>query len=173
MHTQHWRVATALTVAATALAGCGTQIAKTEEPPATTQSGTEAGLPARFRIESAGSVQDCRVNGENLSCTGRLEPLPDNYELWTAETTGTVSGLTFTGTSTTHEIFHSADRPECRTVQTRSGSVTYEFSGDGTVLMSEGQMLSDTQNSGPCPGAGTYSGKQWGGQGTGVWSPIE
>lgn len=96
--------------------------------------------------------------------------MPDNYESWTATTTGTLSGLTMTGTFTIQEIFHQADEPSCRTERSLSGPVTYAFALDGTVVMSGGMFQTETRSSGSCPGSS--SGKSPIGQGTGLWSPI-
>ena len=130
----------------------------------------DAALPKHFRIDSEGSVEECRRDGDRVTCTTQLDPLPDNYDSWTGCVTGTQSGLTLTGTFTVHEVLHQGDDPNCRTEQRRSGPVTYDFSLDGTVVMGEGLMHYESKSSGSCPDS--YSGQQWGGQGTGRWSPV-
>lgn len=139
-------------------------------PSSTSESGGDTALPRQFRIVSEGSVEECNRDGDRVTCTTQLDPLPDNYDSWTGSVTGTLSGLTLTGTSTVHEVFHQSDDPDCRTEQHRSGPVTYDFSLDGTVVRGEGLMNYDSTSSGSCPGS--YSGQQWGGQGTGKWSPA-
>ena len=159
-------ISSALAAAVSLLAACGTQSRDTIQP-----APGDSALPTHFRIDSEGRIEECRVDAVKVSCTTRLNPIPDNVESATGEFTGTLSGLTVTGTLTTQETFHMTD-PSCRTVQRRSGPATYEFSLDGTVVMGEGLMQTDTVNTGKCPGEGSYSGKHWGGQGTGTWSPI-
>lgn len=187
MPTHRFRAATAsaVVVAVAGLAACGPQNRNVAGEPAVpttgmsqpsssaSGSGMDSALPKHFRIESVGFIHDCRTDGDKVSCTTQSVPMPDNHESWTEEMTGTLSGLTLTGTSTTQEIFHQRDDPKCRTVQRRSGPVTYEFSPDGTVVMSEGRMHYDTKDTGDCPGSGSYTGEQWGGQGTGTWSRVE
>jgi len=187
MRTHHYRVVigSAAVLAVFGLAACEPQSGDVtgrptppnvgttgRRPSPASESNEDRALPEHFRIESVGSITECRVDGDKVSCTSQLVPMPDNVESWTDETTGTLSGLTLTGTSTTQETRHMTD-PSCRTVQRRSGPVTYEFSPDGTVVMGEGLMQYDGENSGTCPGSGSFAGKQWGGQGTGTWSPIE
>ncbi len=140
-----------------------------EATPSPTPTGDSL-LPRHFRIESEGSSQDCHVETDRVRCSVLLDPLPDNYDAWTGEVTGTLSGLTLTGSSVTTENFHQRDDPNCRTEQRRSGPVTYDFDLDGTVLMSEGLMRYETQGSGSCPDSS--AGQQWGGQGSGIWSPA-
>lgn len=172
--------ALAVVVAVSLLSACETQArdtTKTASSMGTTieslspATNTASALPKHFRIDSEGRIEECRVDADKVSCTTRLNPIPDNVESATGEFTGTLSGLTVTGTLTTQETFHMTD-PSCRTVQRRSGPATYEFSLDGTVVMGEGLMQTDTVNTGKCPGEGSYSGRHWGGQGTGTWSPI-
>lgn len=177
-------IGSALMVTVCGLAACESQDGKTtgpsptssasttiESPSPTTESATPSPLPKHFRIDSEGRIEECRVDGAEVSCTTQLNPMPDNVEIAAGEFTGTLSGLTVTGTLTTQETFHMTD-PSCRTVQRRSGPATYEFSLDGTVVMGEGLMQTDGVNTGDCPGKGPFSGKHWGGQGTGTWSPI-
>lgn len=142
----------------------------TNHTPSASESSADAALPKHFRIDSEGSVEVCRLDGERVTCTNQLDPLPDNYDSWTGSVTGTLSGLTLTGTFTVHEVFHRGDDPNCRTEQRRSGPVTYNFNLDGTVVMGEGFMRYESTSSGSCPGS--YSNQQWGGQGTGRWSPM-
>lgn len=188
MRNHYCRIAigSAVAVAVSGLAACGPQCRDATDVPATpdvgttsqpsssaSESGKDAALPKHFRIESEGRIEECRVNGDKVSCTMRLDAMPDNYEFWTGGFTGTLSGLTLTGILTTQQIFHLKDDPSCRTVQRRSGPATYEFSLDGTVVMGEGLMQYEIENSGSCPGSGSFTGQQWGGQGTGTWSAIE
>ncbi len=145
--------------------------ATTSQPsPSVPESDKDSPLPKHFRIDSEGTIEECRVTGDKVDCTTRLDPMPDNYESWTATTTGTLSGLTMTGTFTIQEIFHQADEPSCRSERSLSGPVTYDFALDGTVVMSGGMVQVETRSSGSCPGAS--SGKSPIGQGTGLWSPI-
>ena len=148
-----------------ALAGC------TSEVGGVGASAAPSALPPHFRIESVGSVQDCRLDADRVRCDTSLDPLPENYESWTGQMTGTLSGLTLEGTSSMREIYHPAGDPGCRVDHRRSGPVTYEFSLDGTVVMGEGQMDYETTQSGSC--TGSFSGTQWGGQGTGLWSAVQ
>ena len=158
-----------LVPAVTACAVSASQTTPTPTPTSAEKSGNPL-LPRHFRITSEGSTQDCLIEGDRVRCSLLLDPLPDNYDAWTGEVTGTLSGLTLTGTSTTTENFHQRDDPNCRTEQHRSGPVTYDFDRDGTVVMGEGLMRYETWSSGSCPG--TSAEQQWGGQGTGVWSPA-
>jgi hypothetical protein len=181
----HYRVAvgSAAALAALGLTACkspsGEVTGQPEAPksvttgqlrPSASKSGNDGVLPKQFRIVSEGSLEECNRDGESVTCTTQLDPLPDNYESWTGSVTGTLSGLTLTGMSTVHEVFHQSGDPDCRTEQHRSGPVTYDFSLDGTVVRGEGLMNYDSTSSGSCPHS--YSGQQWGGQGTGKWSPL-
>lgn len=93
--------------------------------------------------------------------SGTAWALPEHFRI---DSEGRIEELTVTGTLTTNETFHMTD-PSCRTVQRRSGPATYEFSLNGTVVMSEGLMQYDTVNTGKSPGEGSYGGQHWGGQG--------
>ena len=117
---------------------------------------------------------DCRTNDNAVSCTStRQEDLPNGTGTYseTGELTGTVSGMTITGTATRHG--RSDGSEGCISTQERSGPARYDFSPDGNVTMRDGPIKQDIVFSGICadspPTSDTYP--VW--EGTAKWSAIE
>jgi hypothetical protein len=139
-------------------------------PPTTTarrDSGT--GLPQRFGINHGyGGVSDCRVEGDSFTCTENWETDTDSYA---GEFTGKLSGLTLTGTRTTHRSGHSPADPSCRIDERYSGPVTYVLSPDGTATFTAGPYERQTSLSGSCPGSNSGTTEVM--TGTATWSPMQ
>lgn len=110
-----------------------------DEPASTTSS--SIGLPPmkHFRIgdQRYGAVHDCYVNDNAVTCTLSMEP---SYSVQSYEgtVTGTLSGLTLTGTQTTHQRYPDETDRSCIWTTDTSDPVTYVFSLDGTVAMRGG-----------------------------------
>lgn len=133
-----------------------------------------AGLPQRFRISFDTTTIDCRVNGDDASCTQtREESLPSggHYSL-SGEITGTVSGMTLTGSFKDHST-SSGHSSGCVSEQDHSGPVRYEFRRDGSVAMRWGPAHVDTVFTGACSNAPPTSESYPVWEGTGTWSPTE
>ncbi len=129
--------------------------------------GNKTTLPKHFGIDSGdGNVSDCRISGDTVSCTDSWETGTDSY---TGEFTGKISGLTMTGTTTTHRTGTSPDG--CTINETYLGPVTYVFSPDGGVTFTAGPNQRQTTLSGSC--SGSSSGMTEVMEGTARWSKIE
>lgn len=157
--------AIAATLTALVLAGCGSTPGKPVVAPATIKSGPPStttsrdqgspGLPpmTHFRIgdDGYGPVQDCRVTGAAVTCTASWNE-PYQADTYAGSFTGTLSGLTMTGTSTTHQTGHDANNPRCLWQTETSGPSTYQFSLDGTVVNRYGPGRWRMTHSGSCSG---------------------
>ena len=123
-------------------------------PPVTTSAGTgtkTATLPKRFGINHGeGAVSDCRVAGDSVTCTANWKTANDTYS---AEFTGTVSGMTMTGTTTTHRTGNTPADPGCIIDETYSGPVTYTFTPDGSTTFTAGPNQRQTSLRGSCSGS--------------------
>lgn len=127
-----------------------------------------AALPKRFGVNLGdGAVSDCRVTGGSVICTAKWNTANDSYS---AEFTGTTSGLTMTGTTTTHRVGHSPDDPGCSIEETYTGPVSYMFSPDGRVTFTAGPNQRQSTFSGSC--SGSNSGTTQVMKGTASWSPT-
>lgn len=127
------------------------------------------GLPTHFGVNGEGHAYDCRTRGGTVNCTFTLEPPSENYESYTGTITGTLSGLTVTGTSTTSMT--SVPSGDCVHKTTLSAPITFTFNPDGTVAMQTGPTeLNGTASGSTCSGGGstTWPPKE----STGTWSPI-
>lgn len=133
-----------------------------------TSNSSRGSLPQRFRMTFKTAVGDCRVNGESVSCTETMPPTGD-MDSWDGQTTGSLSGLTLTGTKTARLTGHGAVDPSCRAVYDYSGPVTLVFSLDGKVNERWGPTTVDLKWSGSCPGSRTDTEPMM--ETSGTWSP--
>ncbi len=139
--------------------------------PATTTSGGGKGLPTHFGIRTSGNGEvsyDCRLNGTALSCTGRLVAPFGSTDSSEETFTGTLSGLSATGTSTGHHTGHAPADPSCRYEQDFTGPATYVFDLNGSVSMRGGPTK--IQGSYSCGGATSFTGDPW--EIAGRWSEL-
>lgn len=102
------------------------------------------GLPQRFKITGNENTADCTVNGVSIACTLGWKT-PDWVDAYSGKFTGTVSGMTATGTSTQHIEGHSPPEPSCTHVEDYTGPATYVFSPDGTVTARVGPNQRQTR----------------------------
>lgn len=112
---------------------------RTPNPPESTpaEGGTTRGLPQRFTIRAGDWSSDCRRNGDAVSCTEAMDPLPAYASQWEATFTGTLSGWTLSGTETENSSLDPGSNT-CGTRGESSGAVTYVFRPDGTVTVRKG-----------------------------------
>lgn len=152
--------------------GCGLS-SRVGATPSVTTSTTTATAPIlppmkNFRIGyPEGPVKDCSVDGTRVTCILSVVG-PSSVESYTGTATGTLSGLTFTGTSTTHQRFRDEADPECIVEIDEAEPVEYVFSLDGTVTMHGGPADVRTTRSGSC--SGTDSGPGWRWEDSAPWS---
>ncbi|EUA20166.1 putative lipoprotein [Mycobacterium kansasii 662] len=181
-HRQTPGAVAAMTMVTLWLAGChstttGRPVAQPENgrkdgPASTTSSGI--GLPPmkHFRIgdQRYGTVHDCHVNGNAVTCTLSMEP---SYMVQSFEgtMTGTLSGVTLTGTQTTHQRYPDETDRSCIWTTDTSDPVTYVFSLDGTVVMRGGPGEVHSTRSGSCTGSESGNGGIW--ESSEKWSVIE
>ena len=141
-------------------------------PPASTPTGTgakPAALPKRFGVDhGGGALSDCRVDGDSVSCTANWKTDNDTY---TAEFTGTVAGLTMTGTTVTHRAGTTPSDPGCVIDEIYSGPVSYLFSPDGEVTFTAGPNQRQTSLSGSCSGGNSGTTEVM--KGTATWSATQ
>jgi hypothetical protein len=143
-------------------------------PPSTSVGGGgRKGLPAHLGITYDGVlVSDCRVSGEAVTCKIINPNAPvGNQDSWTSEVTGTLSGLTMTGTKTIRVTGHYDGEPGCLFTEEASGPATYVFSSDGTVSMREGPIQWQHTDYGSC--SNSYSQTVPETEGTAKWSAIQ
>lgn len=144
-------------------------------PPASTATGgsNNKGLPQHFGISAAGSIiSDCRLSGATVTCTTiRHIPLAEGQDSWAGGATGTLSGMTVTGTETIRIEGHYSGEPGCLYTQEGTGPVTYSFKSDGTVTVRGGGLQWRKTNHGSCSAeeSSTSPATEW----TGTWSAIE
>jgi hypothetical protein len=142
-------------------------------PPQSTAAGgnERKGLPQRLGITVNDIVSsDCLLSGNSFTCTDtRRDQLPADMDSWTSQTTGTVSGMTMTGTQTIHIEGHLTGETGCRYTTDITGPATYVFSPDGKVTIRGGPMQAQETHHGSC----SYSDSQTtpGTESTGTWSP--
>jgi hypothetical protein len=129
------------------------------------------GLPTHFGIDPADYVYDCTVSGTAVNCASARKSPYDGIDSWKGKVTGTLSGLTMTGTVSVEQTGHAVPDPGCLTKDTWSGPAAYTFSLDGTVRMREGPTHWQQSLSGSCSGSGgnTVPVAEW----TATWSAIE
>ncbi len=152
----------AVLLTASFLAGCGsatgTPVAETTATTTTTTSmpsGSSTSLPPmkHFQIggDAYGPVSDCRVDGTAVTCTASWDD-PYQADTYAGNFTGTLSGLTMTGTWSTHQTGHDAANPSCLWQTETSAPLTYTFSSDGTVSNRQEPGQWQTTHSGSCSG---------------------
>ena len=145
-------------------AGSGGNAGPTTSP---SPGGSRKGLPQHFAIrDNYGIAGDCRVNGDSVACSLSWDTPPDWVSSFTGTVTGTLSGLTMTGTQTLHQS--GSNGPGCTIDETYSGPITYTFNLDGTVKLAAGPAQRQSTFSCSEPTSGTTSG----GESEGRWSPI-
>ena len=142
-------------------------------PPTSTSAADNSrkGLPQRFGIDNDYIAIDCRVSGETVTCTESMKTPGTGVDSFTGMVTGTLDGLTMTGTATSHLTGHDVGEPACTYTEDISGPVTYIFSPDGTVMMRQGPNQRQKTNSGSCSGSDSGTTPLW--ENTGKWSAIE
>lgn len=125
------------------IAGCAALAAST---------GSE--LPEHFGVayEPDGPmVNDCRIDESSVRCEIVGDPPAGGIVSWTAQITGTLTGHTMKATKSSRITSRSAGAPTCLAEQVFSGPVSYVFSDDGTVEISDGPTEVRTSFSGTCP----------------------
>ncbi|KZS49975.1 hypothetical protein A4G26_04090 [Mycobacterium kansasii] len=129
-------------------------------------------MPSHLGIKTSGngdSRYDCRISGNSVSCTGTLLASFGSTDSSEEQFTGTLSGLTATGTFKGHQTGHAPADASCRYEQDLTGPATYVFNLDGTVLIRQGPA--QIQGTYSCGGPTSYTGKAW--ESTGTWSAME
>lgn len=140
-------------------------------PNSTPSAGSNSkALPQRIGIKAQYGVYDCTRSGDAANCTAIGENLPEGEDSLTIKVTGTLSGLTMTGTATGHQTGHAPANPSCRYQQELSGPATFVFNLDGTVAMRQGPFQINSTSSGSCPGPSSFTSEA--SEETAKWSAI-
>ena len=139
--------------------GGGNPTATGAAPP----DGKTVTLPQRFTISVENGETECRTSGNTVNCTGGGTWINGTY---TSEVTGTVSGLTMTGTL----AVHGKSPGFCTSQSESSGPIAYDFSPDGTVAIRQGPQQYNVVYSGGCADSPPSSGTSQPWEGTGTWS---
>ncbi|MGV1089387.1 MAG: hypothetical protein ACOYBX_15515 [Mycobacterium sp.] len=152
----------------------GASAGGSRNPPASTElrEGNNRGLPQHLGIETTGDGKgkyDCQINGDSVSCTEDLREPFGTTDSYSAKFTGTLSGLTATGTFEGHQTGHSPADPSCRYEQDISGPATYAFKLDGVVLIQQGPA--QVRGTDSCSGPNSVTIDTW--ESTGKWSEIK
>lgn len=141
-------------------------------PPSASAGGdTSKGLPAHLAIQVSGNGDaryDCRVSGESVSCTASLSAPFGSVDSYEETFTGTLSGLTATGSFKGHQVGHAPADPSCHFEQDLSGPATYTFNLDGSVVIRQGPAQS--QGTYSCSGPTSYIVDAW--ELTGEWTAM-
>jgi hypothetical protein len=144
-------------------------------PPESTSGagGSRKGLPQHFGIEHPnGAVTDCRVSGDTVSCSEVLKRPQDNMAISdTGQISGTLSGLTMTGTWT-RKIHSVLQGDTCGTDVDYSGPITYNFSLDGSLQIQSGPQQVQVTYLGSCSHMPSTSRTDDASEWTATWSPI-
>ncbi len=164
------------------VAGCGPVVTDAAGSPlnvshsAATSVTPAPSLPPmkRFRIggEGYGPVVDCTLTGDAVTCAGSWDD-PYQADTYSGSFTGTLSGLTMTGTSTTTQTGHDANDPDCFWRMETSLPVTYTFSLQGTVIARSGPGQWRKTNSGSCSGTESGTGTGEAESGPTQWTVVE
>lgn len=148
------------------LTGCGLSSQVAAAPSTTTSATTTTAVPTlppmkSFRIGwPKGPTKDCSIDGPGITCSLSVADLPPG-EVYTGTVTGTISGLTFTGTATTHQRYREEGDPECIVELDETEPVEYVFSLDGMVTMHGGPADYRSTRSGSCSGTDSGPGWRW------------
>lgn len=136
-------------------------------PPKSTAGGGDGreGLPQHFGITVSSNL-DCRVNGNAVKCTGN--PGHPDAQVQMDELTGTLSGLTLTGTWTRHMELPDDRGSSCPILVDHSAPVSITFSLDGTAAVSEGPVEVSVASGCREPAVNTVPAEQY----TQTWSAL-
>jgi len=153
-----------------------------EQKPVVPDRQQQAALPqapalppmTRFEIRiSSGSggatVDDCRIDGEQVSCVSRWENPPSWLVSYSGAFTGRLSGATVTGTTTSHITNRNARG--CIANEDYSGPLVIELNSGGVVHLQAGPIQRRTVFSGACSGANSGSSKT--NRATAQWRVLE
>jgi hypothetical protein len=140
-------------------------------PPVSTSPGgsTRKALPAHLGIPYYADADiDCRLSGDAVNCKASRGPnLPLVSE--TLEITGTLSGLTMTGTYTSRVEMGGSG---CNSVTDISGPATLVFTLDGTVVVRKGpSQAQSTYTPSSCGNPGSWTIQEE--ESSMPWSAIE
>lgn len=166
-----WAVTASVAVLTAGLSGCGASHPVAAETPSSTTATPSLPPMKHFRIGyPEGPVQDCSVDGSTVTCALSVVG-PSSVESYSGTVTGTLSGLTLTGTSVTHQRFRDEADPACILEMDKSEPVEYVFGLDGVVTMHGGPADVHTERSGSC--SGTESAKDWRWEDSAPWSATD
>ena len=140
-------------------------------PTSTAAGGTRTSLPSQFGIRAQFGSYDCTRSGDALNCAVTGENLPPGEDSLTFTVSGTLSGLTMSGTAIGHQTGHAPANPSCRYSQDFSGPVSYVFNLDGTVAMREGPFQINSTGSGSCSSTSSFASDV--SNETATWSAIQ
>lgn len=104
-------------------------------PSASPSSGSGSGnvLPQHFGIDTEYFAYDCSVKGNALTCTATWKTATAEIDSFTHEITGTLDGLTMTGTAVSNTKYHNPVGCSLEGNDTRP--ITFVFSRDGAVAV--------------------------------------
>lgn len=102
-------------------------------PPPPTTGGGKSSLPPRFGIDSEHFAYDCSRNGDAVSCKTTWKTAPAEVDSFGQSITGTLSGLTMSGTATSTTRYHNS--AGCSLESTESHSLNFVFNLGGTVAV--------------------------------------
>lgn len=102
-------------------------------PPPTTTGGSKSSLPPRFGIDSEHFAYDCSHNGDAVSCKTTWKTAPPEVDSFSQTITGTLSGLTMSGTAASTTKYHNS--AGCSLESTESHSLNFIFNLGGAVAV--------------------------------------
>jgi hypothetical protein len=136
-----------------------------------------ASLPPmkRFEMRSGGEfsyIEDCRIDGNEVRCTGRMERLPPNTINFEATMTGRISGSVITGASSSRSD-QRGDGNSCSAHTESSWPVTVTLRPNNEATVQSGLIQFRMTRSGPGACTGGQTGTNAGSQHTVNWRVIE
>lgn len=122
-------------------------------------------LPERFSITVSSSL-DCQANGNAVTCTGN--PGHPQATVQVDKLTGTLSGLTLTGSRTRHMEIPDDRGPSCPIIVDHSAPVTIIFNLNGTAVVRDGPTKVSVASGCGEPAVNTVPAEEY----TQKWSPT-
>lgn len=109
-------------------------------------------LPQRFGIGTEHFDYDCTISGSDATCETTWKTAPPEVDSFTQEITGSVSGMTLTGTAVARSRYHNS--AGCTLESNDTHPISFAFSADGTVTVHSAAYTDQVTYS--CPtGGGT------------------
>lgn len=133
-------------------------------------------MPDHFEMQNGDLVSDCRINADSVTCSETLKNLKPTQS-YTGTMTGTVTGMTVTGSARSYATYPDPQSPECTGTTEMTGPITYTFRPDGTLSARWGPFQRTITNScftsQPEPNSGEDPNREPISEWTATWAQIK